>query len=30
MKASTFHEVQILSRLTFGKLQEKYLDIFGE
>ena len=30
MEASTYQEIQGLSRLTVGQLREKYLDIFGE
>ncbi len=30
MKASTYQEIQELSRLTVGQLRERYLEIFGE
>ena len=30
MEASTYQEIQELSRLTVGQLQKKYLDVFGE
>ena len=30
MDASTYQEIQGLSRLTVGQLLEKYLDVFGE
>ena len=30
MKASTYQQIQGLSRLTVGQLREKYLDVFGE
>jgi hypothetical protein len=30
MEASTYQEIQGLSRLTVGQLREKYLDVFGE
>ena len=30
MEASTYQEIQELSRLTVGQLREKYLEVFGE
>ena len=30
MEASTYQQIQALSRLTVGQLREKYLDVFGE
>jgi hypothetical protein len=30
MEASTYQEIQGLSRMTVGELREKYLDVFGE
>ena len=30
MEASTYQQIQELSRLTVGQLREKYLDVFGE
>jgi hypothetical protein len=30
MNATTYQEVQRLSRMTVGELREKYLDVFGE
>ena len=30
MEASTYQQIQELSRMTVGQLREKYLDVFGE
>jgi hypothetical protein len=30
MEATTYQEVQGLSRMTVGELREKHLDVFGE
>ena len=30
MKASTYQQIQELSRLTVGQLRDKHLDVFGE
>ena len=30
MEATTYQEVQGLSRMTVGELRDKYLEVFGE
>ena len=30
MEATTYQEVQVLSRMTVGELRDKYLEVFGE
>ena len=30
MDTKTFHQIQVLSRMTVGELRETYLELFGE